>query len=246
MKSNRTPIKTGDKFGKWTIMEDEKPQRKILCKCDCGTIREVNKDSLLTGKSTSCGCIAANKSKERNLHKLGNNKIEICDNYAKVYIKDNDYFIIDIEDIDKIKLYNWHRNPQRGNYIIANKRMHIDGKKGTVHLARYIMNNPKGMIVDHINGNISDNRKSNLRICSATENGCNRISKKQHKGVYHSHDASHDAYFAYVNINGKRYSKNFNIKSYPTKKDAYEAACKWQEEMTNELHGEFSVYKSRT
>jgi hypothetical protein len=247
MKLNREKIKCGDKFGKWTVLEDEKPQRKILCKCDCGTIREVNKDGLLEKRSASCGCVAANKSKERNLHKLGDNKIEIYDDYAKVYMKDDDYFIIDTEDVDKIKLYSWHRNPQRGNYVIANKRMFIDGNKhGTIHLARYIMNCPKDMIVDHINGNISDNRKINLRICNATENGCNRISKKQHKGVYHSHDISHDSYFAYVSINGKRYSKNFNIKSYPTKEEAYKAACEWQEKMTNELHGEFSVYNSRT
>lgn len=70
-----------------------------------------------------------------------------------------------------------------------------------------------------------------------------KLVKKQHKGVYHN--TSHDTYFAYVSINGKRYSKNFNIKSYVTREEAYRAACEWQEKMTNELHGEFSVYKSR-
>ena len=37
-----------------------------MCKCDCGTIREVKTDNLLQGKSTSCGC---SKSKGENLIK---------------------------------------------------------------------------------------------------------------------------------------------------------------------------------
>ena len=244
MKSNRERIKIGDKFGKWTVIEDEKSWRKILCQCDCGTIREVNKDSLLEGKSTSCGCIAANKSKERNLSKLGDNRIEICEDYAKVYMQGDDYFIIDVDDVNKIKLYTWNRNYQRGNYIIANKRKHIDGKRGTIHLARYIMNCPKNMIVDHINGNVSDNRKNNLRICNSAENGYNRISNNSHKGIYYENRDSHNRYFAYVSKDGKRYSKSFNINDYGLE-EAYKLACEWQEEMTNKLHGEFSVYQSR-
>ena len=253
MKSNREKIKRGDKFGKWIVLEDEKPQRKILCKCVCGTIRKVNKDGLLEGRSASCGCVSANKSKERNSHKLGENRIEICEDYAKVYMQGDDYFIIDIEDVDKIKLYTWNRNLQRDNYIIANKRMSIDGKRGTVHLARYIMDCPKDMVVDHINGNISDNRKVNLRICTSQQNSCNIPIKANntsgHSGVHWDktrENTKNARYQAYITYKGKVHKKTFKVSDYKSKEQTYEFACQWQEEMANKLYKEFSVYNSRT
>lgn len=51
---------TGRRFGRWLVLE-ETDERKCgsvmwLCKCDCGTIKTVSSNSLLTGKSLSCGC----------------------------------------------------------------------------------------------------------------------------------------------------------------------------------------------
>lgn len=50
----------GKKFGLWEVLQQEPTlQNKgvyLACKCCCGTIRLVNKRSLVKGKSKSCGC----------------------------------------------------------------------------------------------------------------------------------------------------------------------------------------------
>lgn len=48
----------------------------------------------------------------------------------------------------------------------------IKGK--TVYLHRLITNAPKGMVVDHINGDTLDNQIKNLRVCLSKENTRNQ------------------------------------------------------------------------
>lgn len=61
--AKKIEIKQGDKFGKWTIIEEiapkiisEKPRRMFRCQCECGNIGEVQLACLRNGHSTSCGC----------------------------------------------------------------------------------------------------------------------------------------------------------------------------------------------
>jgi hypothetical protein len=48
-------VGVGAQFGKWTIVRPPVFQR-ALCKCDCGTVREVSVEALLDGSARSCGC----------------------------------------------------------------------------------------------------------------------------------------------------------------------------------------------
>lgn len=50
---------TGQRFGRW-VVQNRTPQLKTarwVCKCDCGTVREVIGTDLRSGKSASCGCM---------------------------------------------------------------------------------------------------------------------------------------------------------------------------------------------
>jgi predicted nucleic acid-binding Zn-ribbon protein len=53
---------TGKRFGHWTVLQQasaryENSQVTMwLCRCDCGTVREVNGQRLRDGRSKSCGC----------------------------------------------------------------------------------------------------------------------------------------------------------------------------------------------
>lgn len=47
----------GQKFGRLTVIE-ELGNNRILCRCDCGTVKEFNKYTVVTRQTTkSCGCI---------------------------------------------------------------------------------------------------------------------------------------------------------------------------------------------
>lgn len=87
------------------------------------------------------------------------------------------YAIVDDEDFELLSKSSWH---------LVNKhyatRMTIDGSTKLMH--RLILNVPKEMHTDHINHNGLDNRKSNLRICSNSENIRNRKINKNNTSGY--------------------------------------------------------------
>lgn len=101
--------------------------------------------------------------KERT--KFDSNEIVLYDNYAEIVLYNNNCeeiarALIDIEDIDKVKDCKWCLSH---GYV-------YDGK---IRLHRLIMDCPEDMVVDHINHNPLDNRKSNLRVCTQQQNCMN-------------------------------------------------------------------------
>lgn len=86
------------------------------------------------------------------------------------------HVLMDLEDIDLAVDYVWSMNGK--GYPVAN----IGPKPTTLH--RYLLQLPKGVLGDHINGNTLDNRKCNLRACTHQENSYNRgINKNNKSGV---------------------------------------------------------------
>lgn len=60
-KKNKGPDHSGKRFGLWTVLErdlsDRRGSAKWLCVCDCGSKKVVPANSLVQGKSKSCGCM---------------------------------------------------------------------------------------------------------------------------------------------------------------------------------------------
>lgn len=74
--------------------------------------------------------------------------------------------LVDVDIAEKLKHKNLYMTGKKRYVVLYTNRRPI-------YLHRFIMNEPKGMDVDHLDGNIYDNRRSNLRICSRSENTLN-------------------------------------------------------------------------
>jgi len=85
---------------------------------------------------------------------------------------------IDEEDLNILESRKWHLSST--GYAVW--RGNVEGKKVTVRLHRLITDCPPGKIIDHINHNKLDNRKSNLRVCTQSDNMRNRTN--QGKGYW--------------------------------------------------------------
>ena len=82
-----------------------------------------------------------------------------------IFLSDGSSCLIDAEDYERLSKYKW--NNSNGRAVTTVKRKHI-------HMSRLIMDPPKDKVVDHINSNPLDNRRSNLRIVTQSHNLLNR------------------------------------------------------------------------
>ena len=120
---------------------------------------------------------------------LWKNRNELSDFYALV--DDEDYDRV-MEAVGKGK---WYVHPSSSNWEYAYA---VSGSRNRL-MHRVVMNAPKGMDVDHIApGGLSrlDNRKSNLRICTRSENSRNKKlrcdSSSGLKGVYYTRNPAYE------------------------------------------------------
>lgn len=177
----------GKRFGKLTVLSRlprKNGHSRILCKCDCGNLHEVDPCHLKDGHTRSC-----RKCKT----------IVRENGYLKYIDKKGDYFLFDECDLDLIKKYMWSVNSKLG-YAYSSPKP--NGKRELLH--RYLLGFPDAEI-DHINGNPRDNRRKNLRICSHSENLKNTKmhydNRSGFKGVYFSKDRN--KYRARITVDGK-------------------------------------------
>lgn len=94
---------------------------------------------------------------------------------------------------------------------------------------------PKGLDIDHINGNKSDNRLCNLRVASRSQNNINRVRISNNNtsgftGV--SYRKNKDDYKAYISYKGRQISLGI----YKT----LEEAVKARKEAEIKYYGDFS------
>jgi hypothetical protein len=125
-------------------------------------------------------------------------------------------FIVDDEDFEIVSKHKWKCD--KTGYIRRNVWFDKKSRCEAITLHRYLLNAPEGMLVDHINGIITDNRKCNLRLASKSENRWNSKppinNKSGYKGVSLSNETG--KWRAQITVNGKR----VNLGHFDNKHDA--------------------------
>ncbi len=94
------------------------------------------------------------------------------------------FSLIDDRDLISVSKFNWYTSEsKKGKFYV--KRL----ESPQIYLHRFLMDSPEGKQIDHINGNRLDNRKSNLRMVSQTQNNYNSIKRigttSKFKGVFY-------------------------------------------------------------
>lgn len=121
-------------------------------------------------------------------------------------------FLIDDEDEEKVRKYNWNSSHGYIKTTVKNK---------TLVLARYLMNAPAGFVVDHVNHDTLDNRKENLRVCTHQQNLQNasmyKNNKTGYKGVHFNQRLQ--KFQAYIRVN----KRLIHLGLFQTAEEAYEA-----------------------
>ena len=57
----------GSKYGRWVVVaRDQDDPKRVVCHCECGTTKSVNKNELMIGRTNSCGCINIEITRERS------------------------------------------------------------------------------------------------------------------------------------------------------------------------------------
>ena len=222
---------TGQKFGKLTVIrENGKKYRSTawLCRCECGCEKTIVGYSLREGKSQSCGCV-----KTEFIGKLNkrDNLFDLSGEYGIGYLNDDkEQFLFDKEDYEKIKDYCWYKS--NSGYVIHDRQ-----NQKSILLHRLITNCPEELVVDHINHDKLDNRKSNLRVCTHADNQKNLKSNSRntsgHLGVCHI--KSRDRWQSYIYINKKKKT----LGNFKNKEDAIRV----REEAEKKYYGEFAFRK---
>lgn len=229
---------TGQRFGKLVVVEraedyiSPKGQHltQWLCKCDCGNEIIVIGNNLKKQLVKSCGCfLRENSSKQGKLAKKYNT-YNLSGEFGIGYTLKGEEFYFDLEDYDLIKNYCWYRTTY--DYIIAKVP---DGSGSHIKLHRLLF--PDAQKVDHIKHINYDNRKSQLRPVTSSQNMMNRKNNINNtsgcKGV--SWDKRKNKWVAHISVNKNRYQKEFKN---------FNDAVKQRKEWENKYFGEYSYNNS--
>jgi len=154
--------------------------------------------------------------------------------YRKIYLDEGLWTILDPRDYCRFACFKWCIGGDKGKFYAVRGQMISPADSKIVQLHRLIMDAPKGLVVDHINSDGLDNRRSNLRLVTHSQNQWNRQKRKNttSRFVGVSFYKSRGKWAAYINAAKKR----INIGHFNSEIEAARA----HDQAAVKYHGEFA------
>lgn len=204
-----------------------------LCSCDCGNQVVVKGEHLKNGNTKSCGCLNSEAVAQRNKDYCKKyNTYDLTGDYGIGYTFKGEEFYFDLEDYNIIKDYCWYLD--KDGYVVSHHSGTRDCRKG-IKMHKLLF--PKSEKVDHIKHINHDNRKSELRPVTDSQNNMNRaLSSNNTSGITGvSYSKTEDKWVAHICVNKKKYQKRF---------ESFDNAIKQRKKWEEELFGEYSYDNS--
>ncbi len=141
----------------------------------------------------------------------------------KIKLTKGRFALVDDADYEAVSKLNWYA--KKGNSTTYARHETWSGGKAvaSIFMHRFILMPKRNQIIDHINGNGLDNRRKNIRICTAKENQRNL---KKHRdghlfGTTLKKDHKNNPWKAQICL--KDSPKQTYLGYYPTEELAHEA-----------------------
>jgi len=140
--------------------------------------------------------------------------------------------IVDDADYECVSRRKWHAH-SRG--YACSSVSNTDGTHGTILLHRFVLGLSGRTEIDHVNRNKLDCRRSNLRICSRSQNLHNTKRRSDSSNAYRGVSFSKEKrkWVAYIDVGGKRIRLGYF--------DSAEEAARKRDDVARKTVGEFAT-----
>lgn len=111
--------------------------------------------------------------------------------------------VVDEADAEMVGAYKWYVSTVSPTLLYASRKDWQGGRAREVLMHRLVMAAGPGQVVDHINGDTLDNRRSNLRITDVQHNSWNRASQRGAKSQYRGVSVYGGKFYVRIFIEGR-------------------------------------------
>ena len=218
---------TNQEFNRLTakrlVGRDKWGQTLWECECSCKDhkIIIVRAGDLKSGRVKSCGCLLIEHAKGQAEKNYKPNSFMVTEDPKVSLMTDSrgNSTFVDTEDVERLSKFCWYKHTN--GYWVSYTPFQ--------QLHRFIMNCPRGKVVDHVNFDKDDHRKSELKVCSQRENNQNtrtRNTKIDKDLPVCVRRTKSNRYEAFITRNGIHYCKTF---------DSVEECVVWLNDIRNKV-----------